>query len=299
MTDYDSIDYLISISNNQKNAPFLDQSFDFEMNESYKENNNNKTQLNNIFLTPYNSEKLDSPNIDIVQLNPNSIIIDIPQNLPINSEHQQQSKKYKYLGRKKKNSGEKGAHNKYSEDNIIRKIKSYLYNGLRNLINLKIKEYLDLTKITFNGIKISKIEIVKIRQNQVVDLDVENNKKLLDTKIKDFFNDETSGNFSSYPKNFNHLLIQKLYEIDKGKKVIGIFEKTFLDCLKYFRMDKDILEDPNYFCLKGLENSFSELKNKILEDNDESYNEKLFQSIKNFESIILNRTKRRKRKNLI
>ena len=298
MENYDSLDYQIyylSTNDNQKNSNFLDESFDFVLNEYNKEN---KTLLNNIFFTPYNSEQLDSPSIDMVQQNLNNINANkvIPQNLANNPSHQSEMKKNKLLGRKKKNSGEKGVHNKYSEDNIIRKIKQNITNALRIFINLKIKEYLDLSKITVNGIKHKKMEIIKIKQDQVVDLDVEKNKKLLNTKIKDYLSDERSGNFSKYPSNFNELLFQKIYEIDNGKKVVCILEMTILESLRYYRMDEDIMGDPNYFCLKGLENSFLELKNELLEDNDELYYNKFIYYIKNYESIILKKNGRTKRK---
>ena len=298
MDNYDSLDYQIcflSTKDNQKNSYILEEPFDFEINESNKEN---KTQLNNMFFTPYNSEQLDSPNIDMVQQNLNNINTNkvSPQNLANNPNPQPETKKNKLLGRKKKDSGEKGAHNKYSEDNIIRKIKQNITNALRIFINLKIKENLDLSKITVNGTKHKKMEIIKINQDQVVDSNVENNKKLLTKKIKEYFSVERSSNFSKYPNNFNELLIQKLYEIDNDKKVVGILEMTFLEGLRYYRMDEDIMDDPNYFCLKGLENSFLEFKNELLEDNDELYYDKLIYYIKNFETIILKKKGRAKRK---
>ena len=298
MNNYDSLDYQIhylSTYDNQKSPQFLEKSFEFEINDK-----ENKTQLDNIFLNLFNSEQFDSSNIDIVQQNLINKIGNntIPQNIPNNSENQPELKIKKLLGRKRKNSGEKGVHNKYSEDNLLRKIKPKLKSELRKLINFKIKEDLDLSKITFNGNRYKKIEIINIKQDQVIDVDVENNKKLLNTKIKDFFSVERSGNYSSYPKNYNELLIQKIYEIDKDKKVTCVLEKTFLECLKYFRMDKEILNNPNFSCLKGLENGYLELKNNLLKEGDELLYNKLIYSIKNFEKIILKRTARTKRKKI-
>ena len=298
MENYDSLDYQIyylSTNDNQKNSNFLDESFDFVLNEYNKEN---KTLSNNILSAPYNSEQLDSPNIDMVQQSLSNINVNkvIPQNLANNPNPQSEKKKYKLLGRKKKNSGEKGVHNKYSEDNIIRKIKQNITNALRIFINFKIKEYLDLSKITINGTKHKKMEIIKIKQDQVIDSDVDKNKKLLNKTIKDYLSVKISGNFSNYPEDFNELLIQKLYEIDKGKKVVCILEMTFLESLRYYRMDKNIMEDPKYFCLKGLENHFLELKNELLEDNDELYYDKFIYYIKNYETIILKKNGRPKRK---
>ena len=71
--------------------------------------------------------------------------------------------KKKILGRKKKYSKEKGKHNKYSEDNIIRKIKSTLLSCLSNLINSQI--YRIYNGNIGKGILIK--ELKKMNQNQI------------------------------------------------------------------------------------------------------------------------------------
>ena len=59
--------------------------------------------------------------------------------LPISDKNSYEPKKT-LLGRKKKNSNIKGNHNKFSGDNIIKKIKSNLLISLAKFINIKINE---------------------------------------------------------------------------------------------------------------------------------------------------------------
>ena len=66
----------------------------------------------------------------------------------------------KKLGRKKKNDPEKGLHNKNSQDNIIKKIKSNLLYYLIDFINNILNSFLDKNKI------ISYIKIMKYIKNE-------------------------------------------------------------------------------------------------------------------------------------
>ena len=56
----------------------------------------------------------------------------------LKNKKENQNQRY---GRKTKNSIEKGIHNKYTSDNIIRKCKSVLLKILSNLINNRIKDF--------------------------------------------------------------------------------------------------------------------------------------------------------------
>ena len=57
-------------------------------------------------------------------------------------------------------------------------------------------------------------------------------RKLLQTTIKNILSVDICGFYTTYPKNFNELLIEKLYEIQNGEKVTCILEKTLLESLK-------------------------------------------------------------------
>ena len=84
-------------------------------------------------------------------------------------------------GRKRKNSKEKGKHDKYCEDNVIKRIKSSLLDILSKFMNNKIKMiYSDNI-----GFGIFKKEFLKMNQNQIKDS--KNDKIFLYKKLKELF----------------------------------------------------------------------------------------------------------------
>ena len=178
---------------------------------------------------------------------------------------------------------------------MTRKIKVILKKEILGLSNSKIKE-LNLSKLIINNKEYEKkeIQLLNIKQDIIIDITVDGNKKFLDSKIKDILSEDISSNFTSYPSNFNALLIEKLYEIENAESVTSILDKTILDALKYYRKD-DIIENPDYACFKGLEKGFEGLKDNLMKKNDEKYADKLIKFIKEFEIIYNNKKPRAKR----
>ena len=290
MTYYDDLDNEIN-SLYQKDLnrnDYLDKSFGDEENDENNGNNENfyknfiGTELNDIFYEKHNSEKLDS-----LYLSKEEDILNIDENKKnILNIIQTETKTKPKLGRKTKNCTETGIHTKYKEDNMLRKIKVILKKSFMDFINTKMEEIFKKdSKIIIDG-KEYKIKLLNLRQDIVKNINVEFNKKLLNERIKDFFNYKISTSFRNYPVNFNELLMDKLYEIENGEKITCILEKTFIECLRYFRMDEEIFRDPEYSCLKGLEKGFLSLKQNLSKNYDEEYIEKLIQLIKNFEKVF-------------
>ena len=228
------------------------------------------------------------------------------QNREIFQNHNQnKNKSKKALGRKRKKDifeeSDDGEHTKYSEDNMIRKIKVYLIKAILDIINSKIQEIkkeIDL-RVTIEGKEYKVIKLLNINQKQIKDTSVSGNIKLLEDKLSDIFSVDIAGNYDKYPKCFNKYVIKKLlYEIN-NTKIIEIFEKTFLDCLKYYRKDQNVILNDEFSCLKGLEEHFDNLgailkqkDNKISED----YINDLIDLIKNYEYVYDSKTPRQKRK---
>ena len=294
------MDYSSSFDN-QYNSGFFNNSFDKEINEENDLNGNDfNTEKNNSFLDINNSVRHDSPNLFILD---NKIDIDDkfkfefePLNDLLYVQNTEPSTKPK-LGRKSKNSNEKGNHTRDKQDNLIRKVKVIIKKALINFINSKLNQiFSENEKISING-KEYKIKLLNIKQNKVTLTNVIFNQQMLNETIKDFFSEQISGNFSNYPNNFNELLIKKIYEMKNGEKITCIFEKKFLECLKYFRMDKDIFKNPKYSCLEGLEKNFLGLEEKLLSDGyDKPYIKKLFELINNFEIVYREKKARKPRK---
>jgi hypothetical protein len=154
---------------------------------------------------------------------------------------------------KKKNKGRKkssnigGKHNKFSNDNMIRKIKSKLLSSIISYLNSNIKKY-----CLENNIK-SIIFFVKTDQKYIQDTKIKFNLKLMNTKLKDIFSDNISSKYINLGSNFNKKLVKKIYKNKKQNIITNILERTFFDCLEQVR-------GRNYFEeLKGLEEEFKKV----------------------------------------
>ena len=189
--------------------------------------------------------------------------------------------KKKILGRKKKYSKEKGKHNKYSEDNIIRKIKSTLLSCLSNFINNKI--YRIYNGNVGKGILIK--ELKKMNQNQIIDS--KRNKEFLNKTLKDIFSNEISSKYTNYHLAYNRELIKILLnEQDESKRMQfqNLFSLSFLNCLMHFRGSKYFDE------LEGLE-YFDDIAKKF--EDDKEYLELFRYYVNNFEEIIIRKRQRK------
>ena len=223
--------------------------------------------------------------------------IQIPHNYFLIEQKSSKIEKQK-LGRKKKSSNEKGKHDKYKQDNMIRKLKALLKRVFLDFINLKLKELNLLSEFIINGktYKNEEIRLLNIKQDDVKDISCEKNRQILEETIGQMFSVERSGNYSNYPTDFNIKLIERLYEIENGEKITSIFNMKYLECLRYIRKEPKIICNYKYSCLKGLEKIFDEkLKGKLLKNNDERYYNDFIYLFKNFETIYFNKKERARR----
>ena len=178
--------------------------------------------------------------------------------------------KGKPKGRKKgyNNIGEKGKHDKYSNDNIARKIKSKFFSCILNYIK---------------------------------NVNIDFNLNLLNLQLKDIFSKDTS---KKVEKNFgsdkNRKLVQKIYNEKNQERVIKILNMTLYQCLEHFRGTKFYEE------LSGLEKEYDkvieELEKKEKEDEEEvegeakeNYIEKFKDLLNEFKEYFENRNKRNKK----
>ena len=115
---------------------------------------------------------------------------------------------YKNPGRKTKKSGETGDHNKYSKDNMMRKLKNKIIESARRLINQKIKDESTDKKIG----EIKKIEGV---YNQ--DLNIKYNFWLYMQPLKIIFQFKLSTKYSRDDGVSNNALINYILSQDDSK----------------------------------------------------------------------------------
>jgi len=183
-------------------------------------------------------------------------------------------------------------HDKYAENNRVRKVKVFLKATLFKKINSEIQK--NPLYLNINGKKNKIDELKMISQNKTINTNVNENLRLLNTQLKDIFSADISKKFKKYPHNYNKLVIDQLYK-EKKTNVTNILDKTILESLKYFRKDKDAFNNEKYLCLKGIEKGFEELpKNFKKEGHDDKYINMIIDLINNFEKIYEDKMPRKK-----
>ena len=277
--DENSLDFNQNL-NNQLNANYF---FQPELNNSFEEEN---YYNENNFINIHNEEENIIPNQDIIPIYNIASNINNVQN-GLNSQYVAHNF---LLGRKTKKSGLTGPHGKYAEDNRVRKVKVCLKDSLFRKINSEIQK--NAISINIDGKEYKVDGLLDINQEQTINTTVGENLKLLKRKLKDFFSVGISNKFKNYPRNFNKLIIEKLYQ-ENFTNVTSILDKTFLDSLKYFRKDKDVYDNEEFSCLQGIEKDFEELPQKFRkEGHDNRYINMVINLINNFEQIYYEKTPR-------
>ena len=193
----------------------------------------------------------------------------------------------KAKGRKLKNSKEQGFHNKFTFDNIIRKIKAISMQSFFNFFNNKIKEvYKDSEVKSLWGLK-------KLNQSQIKNSNIEYNRLFFEKSLKDIFSDDITTKWKTEGRDHNKKLIEKLLnEENKEKKMI--FEKIlnykFIDIVKYLRGEREGLDE-----LKGLD--FDEYMWKKIK-RDENYLKNFKYNMENIEKLIQNKKQGNRKKKI-
>ena len=176
-------------------------------------------------------------------------------------------------------------HDKFSSDNLIKKLKCYLLKFLVKFANLIIKNY--------KSNKIKEYTLIKINHIEAKDLDTKNNLALLDMPIKEILSKEKSKHFKNR-KPSNKETIEKLLRDEINNIIIQtIFTKmTFREWLQNFK-NKEIKEiNKVKIEFKGVD--------KLLKEIDKENNIKYINMIKyhldNFEEWFKKRKPRNKNK---
>jgi len=193
-------------------------------------------------------------------------------------------KEKKVLGRKKKEKEGLGEHNKFSDDNIIRKIKHVILDNVMKFINKKIHNLYSYESQK----KKKERELFKLKQNSKISSRINYNKEFLDKKIVEIFYDDISSKYSRFPTNQNKKLINSLINQKGDKKKIifnKIFNLSFVDCLNHFRGTKTIEE------LEVISNLDNYSKAKKMSVNEE-YSNLLKYFINNYEKVIMEKKSR-------
>ena len=201
-------------------------------------------------------------------------------------------KEKKLIGRKKKSNEGLGEHNKFSDDNLIRKVKNIVLETTSLFINQKIAlAYSSDNQNSQNVLKNK--QLLKLSQKQVEKKNVEYNKSFLNRTLQSIFSEDISTKYKKYNVKHNKNLIEELLnEEDEEKRLFfqAIFNLSFLDVLKHFRGSILIKE------LSGI-NSFNDYLNKTdFGKNSKEYKEILSIFMNNYEKIVMGKHSRKGKK---
>ena len=170
------------------------------------------------------------------------------------------SKVNKKIGRmlKKLKSKFKAPHNKYSEDNIIRKFKARFQDILLRYINCEHSKFME----TKGKSKQTKL-LQRISPEESKKISKADNIRWFSTKLKELFSSDLSQKCSLYDSNYNRRTIEKIYKNNEALNVINILDKEVLDMYDLYR---------NNIKIDGfttLEDDLKMLKEKMEKENEE------------------------------
>ena len=197
-------------------------------------------------------------------------------------------KEEKNYGRKKKLKEGSGEHNKFSDDNLIRRSKHFALESVWNYINKKIK--ILYSNESPNILK--KKQLLKLSQKLAERSKVEYNKIFIYKTLGEIFSEDVSSRYSRFNINHNKNLIDNLLnEKDEKKRTTfqKIFKLTFLDCLKHFRGNVFIEE------LDGMKKFDDYLNETDFGYNSDEYKKILKIFINNYEKIVMEKNPRKKK----
>ena len=202
-------------------------------------------------------------------------------------------KEKKLFGRKKKSNEGLGEHNKFSDDNLIRRIKNIVLESLSVFINQKILSVYSGD----NPNSLKDKQLFKLGQKQVERSKVDYNKSFLNSTLQSIFSEDISTKYKKYNLKHNKILIEQLLNEKNAEIQLifkDIFNLTFIECLKHFRGSIIIKE------LSGMKTFKDYLDKTDFGNNSQEYKEILMIFMNNFEKIIMgkhSRTRSKKDKN--
>ena len=199
----------------------------------------------------------------------------------------QNTKKNFNCGRKLKNSEVKGNHNKFSEDNIMRKIKSNYLDYAHNRINSSFKD--------------KNNKFIKLFPHLNEFLKKDYNIALMKRTFRDLY--ENSPISSKFKKKIlenqysNKELIHKIYNDVENKEfdVICLLEKTYLDLLKELRSNVNDLDE----FLENIRNEEIKKNKNESEEYINKYVEKVKVLLLDYENWFYKKKGRTSKKNII
>jgi hypothetical protein len=175
-------------------------------------------------------------------------------------------------GRKGKENNQKETHDKRCPDNIIKKVKVFIFKCALLFLNKIINENFKY-----------KIELMKLDYKFVNRIEKEQDLKILNMRLKDLFSNDISPKYThKFPKDYNKTIIERILK-DADDMILFAFNMTLRDWLDIFTLKKSVKDIINVYnnknndcqnLIEKIEQSligFDKIVNKIKENNDEDY----------------------------
>jgi hypothetical protein len=169
----------------------------------------------------------------------------------------------------------KRIHNKFSNDNIRRRIKTLFHDYIIKLLNCLVKKLFIKLRMKF----------VKINSKITKNISIEYNRNLLDQKIKDIIIDISK----KYQNKDNNIKCIRLIELQKdNKEILNILNMAYKDLYinYYLKSTKNNTKD----------NSYEAHKEKILSLYGKEYLDIYIKNTENFIEFFMNGKNRKSRK---
>ena len=214
--------------------------------------------------------------------------------------------KKKKPGRENKNENIKDIHNKFNEDNIMRKIKVHI-------LNQKIRNIFDNYFLALN---LKKKKLLKFEQKEIISLKKEENIKLMDTHLKDIYQKYNIGKkYTKRENNYNINLINEIYSENEYIDLQKMFDLTFFEFLEIYtnpiaekelneelKQKKKEIESFKRINFDGIKNWIEELENKYKNKNESDdeikiYISKIKNCCGNYRKLLENKDGRNNKKN--
>ena len=247
--------YLGKDYSNKNNA------FDLGLNGDFRSNDEKEPQenpINKVELDQNSQKKQVSTDDKTIQneIVPAPIAEEI-QNTQENKKKYFESKRLGRMNNQRKNNNYPAQHNKFSKDNIIRKIKTGFIQHSLDYINRQYELHLNSHKI-----RKAKQLLQRINPKEYLKIKKEDNMKWFQLKLKDVFSSHLSAKCSTFQPDHNIIQIGLLYKENEAKNVISILDKKVTD------LYKEYCDDIEAEGFKTLKDEMEILKGKMMENKE-------------------------------
>ncbi len=210
------------------------------------------------------------------------------------NENKEIKKKNKKRGRKKNTTDPfdddtDSNHDRYSQDNIIKKLKSMLINTCRKFVNI----ILSIETGSNNLERLKKLDYKIINS-----LKKENELQILGKTLKDLYSSDISSKFTHAPKDANKIYIDNVLSHNPSETTKFILGLKFRDWLNIFtyhnNLDDYILTNPDvdFELIKKHFIRGSYLYNEIKKENNMDYSDLFLWHLHNYERYFMEKKER-------